>query len=59
MKVLDGRSENGRYWIAVSTLTDDPITFTVTDTVTGRSRDYRGAPGQPLAVVDRETFVSD
>ncbi|MBK9963428.1 MAG: IPT/TIG domain-containing protein [Holophagales bacterium] len=58
-RVLDGRSVNGRYWIAVSTLTDDPLTLTVTDTVTGRSREYHGAPGQPLAVVDRETFASD
>ncbi len=58
-RVLDGRSVNGHYWIALSTLTDDPLTLTVTDTVTGRSRAYRGAPGQPLAVVDRETFASD
>ena len=59
VKVLDGRSVNGHYWIAVSTLTDDPLTLTVTDTVTGRSREYHGAPGQPLAVMDRETFASD
>ena len=59
VKILDGRSENGRYWIAVSTLTDDPLTLTVTDTVTGRSREYHGAPGQPLAIMDRETFASD
>ena len=58
-KVLDGRSVNGHYWIAVSTLTDDPLTLTVTDTVTGRSREYHGALGQPLAVMDRETFASD
>lgn len=58
-KVLDGRSVNGHYWIAVSTLTDDPLTLTVTDTVTGRTREYRGAPGQPLAVMDRETFASN
>lgn len=45
--------------IAVSTLTDDPLTLTVTDTVTGRSREYHGAPGQPFAIVDRETFASD
>ncbi len=59
VRVLDGRSVNGHYWIAVSTLTDDPLTLTVTDTVTGRSREYHGAPGQPLAAVDRETFASD
>ena len=58
-RVLDGRSVNGHYWIALSTLTDDPLTLTVIDTVTGRSREYHGAPGQPLAVVDRETFASD
>jgi len=58
-KVLDGRSVNGHYWIAVSTLTDDPLTLTVTDTVTGRSREYHSAPGQALAVVDRETFASN
>ncbi len=58
-KVLDGRSVNGHYWIAVSTLTDDPLTLTVTDTVTGRTREYHGAPGQPLAVMDRETFASN
>jgi photosystem II stability/assembly factor-like uncharacterized protein len=59
VKVLDGRSVNGRYWIAASTLTDDPLTLTVTDTLTGRTRDYRAASGQPLAIVDRETFASD
>ena len=58
-RVLDGRSVNGHYWIALSTFTDDPLTLTVTDSVTGRSREYHGAPGQPLAVVDRETFASD
>lgn len=58
-KVLDGRSINGHYWIAVSTLTDDPLTLTVTDTVTGRTREYHGVPGHPLALVDRETFASD
>lgn len=59
VKVLDGRSIDGHFWVSVSTLGDEALTIGVTDMVSGRSRELRSAPGTPLAVVDRETFLSD
>ncbi|HVR06813.1 MAG TPA: hypothetical protein VMW75_02095, partial [Thermoanaerobaculia bacterium] len=31
-KVIDGRAVNGHYWVFVASMTDTPLTITVTDT---------------------------
>ena len=56
VKILDGRSENGHYWIHVSALTDAGFTVRVTDRVSGRTRDYVNSAGQVLSTIDRTSF---
>jgi sugar lactone lactonase YvrE len=40
VKVLDGRIENGRFWVFYGGLTDFALTLTVTDTSNGTSKTY-------------------
>lgn len=40
VKILDARPINGKFWVYHGSLTTLPYTVTVTDTVTGRSRNY-------------------
>lgn len=56
MKILDGRSENGHYWIHISALTDAGFTVRVTDRVNGETREYVNPAGQALATIDRTSF---
>lgn len=56
VKILDGRSENGHYWIHVSALTDAGFTVRVTDRVSGETRDYVNPAGQALSTIDRTSF---
>ncbi len=56
VKILDGRSENGHYWIHISALTDAGFTVRVTDRVNGETREYVNPAGQALATIDRTSF---
>jgi photosystem II stability/assembly factor-like uncharacterized protein len=56
VKILDGRSENGHYWIHISAVTDAGFTVRVTDRVSGKTRDYVNSAGQALSTIDRNSF---
>jgi hypothetical protein len=56
VKILDGRIDNGHYWIHISALTDAGFTVRVTDRVSGNTRDYVNPAGQALSTIDRESF---
>jgi photosystem II stability/assembly factor-like uncharacterized protein len=56
VKILDGRIDNGHYWIHVSGLTDAGFTVRVTDRVSRDTRDYVNPAGQALSMIDRESF---
>jgi photosystem II stability/assembly factor-like uncharacterized protein len=56
VKILDGRTRDGHYWVHVAPLGDTAFRVVVTDTETGVSREYANAPGAPRAVIDRLSF---
>ncbi len=56
VKILDGRIENGHYWIHISALTDAGFTVRVTDRVSGNTRDYVNSAGQAVSTIDRNSF---
>ena len=51
-KLLDGRSQNGKYWFLYGGLSDVEYTVTLTDTVTGESRPYRNKAGSLCGGID-------
>lgn len=59
VKVLDGCSTNGHFWVFGAATTDLGFHFTVTDTVTGRARVYRHEPGEPAAAITDITAFAD
>lgn len=52
VKVLDGRSINGRFWVFYGALTDLQYWVTVVDTVTGELRTYENDPGNICGLAD-------
>ncbi len=56
VKVLNGRSLNGYYWVFYGALSDVDYTITVTDTQTGATRTYHNPQGQMASVGDTEAF---
>ena len=56
VKVLDGRSVNGKYWVFYGSLTNVEFTLTVTDTLTGAVRTYVNPQGQLASVADVSAF---
>lgn len=44
VKVLDGRTVNGHWWVFYGSLSNVPFTLTVTDTETGTPRAYENPP---------------
>ncbi|HYG62233.1 MAG TPA: hypothetical protein VEL74_06605, partial [Thermoanaerobaculia bacterium] len=56
LKVLDGRSLNGHFWVFYASLSDVAYTITVTDTATGRVRAYDNASGQLASRGDTAAF---
>lgn len=56
VKVLDGNAINGYWWVFFGALSDVHYTVTVTDTVTGVSREYTNRQGQLASVGDIEAF---
>ncbi len=51
-KLLDGRSQNGKYWFLYGGLSDVEYTVTLTDTVTGESRPYHNKAGSLCGGID-------
>lgn len=56
VKVLDGNAINGHWWVFYGALSDVDYTITVTDTVTGVSREYHNSQGELASVGDIEAF---
>jgi photosystem II stability/assembly factor-like uncharacterized protein len=56
VKVLDGRSINGKFWVFYGSLTNVEFTLTVTDTQTGAVKTYMNQQGQLASVADTGAF---
>jgi hypothetical protein len=56
VKVLDGTTLNGRFWVFCGALSDVEYTITVTDTQTGRVRTYFNPSGQLASIADTAAF---
>lgn len=56
VKVLDGRSDNGKFWVFFGSLTNVQFTLTVTDTVTGAQKTYTNTQGQMASHADTSAF---
>jgi photosystem II stability/assembly factor-like uncharacterized protein len=56
VKVLDGRSVDGKFWVFYGSLTNVEFTLTVTDTLTGVVKTYFNAQGQLASVADTSAF---
>ena len=59
VKVVDGRSFNGRIWVFYGALSDVEYTIAVTDSQTGTVRTYRNPQGRLASVADTAAFVID
>jgi hypothetical protein len=57
VKVLDGRSVNGRFWVFHGSLTTLPYTLTLTDHSTGISRTFEKAASSLCGSADTSTFL--
>lgn len=55
-KVLDGRAQNGRFWLLYGGLSDVEYRLTVTDTVTGTRKLYRNEQGSLCGRIDTDAF---
>jgi len=56
VKVIDGRSVNGKFWVFHGSLTSLPYTLTVTDTATGNAKTYSKPSGSFCGGSDTSTF---
>lgn len=56
VKVLDGRTLNGSFWVFYGALSNLEYTLTVTDTVTGKVKTYSNPSGQFASVGDTTAF---
>jgi predicted outer membrane repeat protein len=56
VKVLDGRSLNGSFWVFYGGLTDVAYTLTVTDTATGAVKIYTNPAGKHASAGDTTAF---
>ena len=56
VKVLDGRSVNGHFWVFFGALSDVGYSITVTDTATGEQRVYQNLHGTLASVADTSAF---
>ena len=57
VKVLDGRTINGHFWVFYGALSDVEYRITVTDTVTGERRFYDNPEGTQASNGDTEAFA--
>jgi hypothetical protein len=56
IKVVDGRTFNGHFWVFYGALSDVEYTITVTDTMTGATKTYTNPQGQLASVADTAAF---
>jgi hypothetical protein len=56
IKVVDGRTFNGHFWVFYGALSDVEYTITVTDTLTGATKTYTNSQGQLASVADTAAF---
>ncbi len=56
VKILDGRTVNGQFWVFYGGLTDLEYTLTVTDETTGRVRTYTKPAGSACGGFDTAAF---
>jgi len=56
VKVLDGRGLNDHFWVFAAPLTNVELTLTVTDTVSGLTREYFQPSGRVASVTDTRAF---
>jgi hypothetical protein len=57
LKVLDGRTVNGHFWVYSGALSNVEYTITVTDTATGRKAVYHNPGGQFASLADVMAFA--
>ncbi len=58
VKVLDGRSVNGNFWVLYGALSDVAYTITVTDTTTSTVKTYKNPAGTLASFSDTTAFPS-
>lgn len=58
IKILDGRTINGRFWVFYGALSNIQYTITVTDTATGAVKSYENPYGTLASVADTLAFGS-
>ncbi len=56
IKILDGRTVNGHFWIFYGSLSNVAFTITVVDTVTGEKKQYQNPQGNFASVGDINAF---
>jgi hypothetical protein len=56
VKVLDGRTINGKFWVFFGALSDVAYTLTVTDTQTGHQKSYHNPQGTLASRADTAAF---
>jgi hypothetical protein len=56
LKVLDGTAVNGRFWVFYGALSNVEYTVTVTDTLTGHTKQYRSPQGVQASAADTSAF---
>jgi polysaccharide biosynthesis protein PslG len=56
VKVLDGRAVNGRFWVFYGALSDVEYWVRVTDTQSGKARQYHNVPGSYCGRADVNAF---
>lgn len=56
VKILDGRTINGRFWVFFNGLTDVEVTITVRDNTTGAAKTYHKDPGSACGGFDTDAF---
>ena len=56
VKVLDGRADNGHFWVFYGALSDVQYTITVMDTQTGAVKTYTNPSGTLASVADTSVF---
>ncbi len=56
VKVLDGRGINGKFWVFYGALSNVESWVRVTDTQTGKVREYHNVPGSLATLADTSAF---
>lgn len=59
VKILDGRSVNGHFWVFYGSLTDVEFVLTITDTATGEQETYHNPPYHMASLADTSAFTRE